>query len=199
MNNAIADLGAHPSKPQPADAETSGQIQRLVSSSAARDFPALVSPQKMTLLSSRQQPASPLFKLPRELRVIIYRLLLISSNPDGVIKAPGELVAERRSQLVYRDIWSSDLRCRIRSGTNADILGACRDIYEEAIFILYGENIFGFHTPPGIETFRLSGLAMSQGKSSVVLMSSLAEGSKVPTTRSAIFQCLACSQTHWDD
>ena len=79
----------------------------------------------------RNASNKPAFPLPPEVRLMIYELLLV--HPDQSLKPNGFLHYEARRPHRESDyIFTSILR-------------ACRNIYEEALPILYGKNTLTFH------------------------------------------------------
>lgn len=84
-----------------------------------------------------QQLQSPLMALPGEIRMAIYRELLISKNPDAQMSSQHLLVYATQVGLLL-----ARLRGTPRLGTSTAFLHTCRKIYEEALPILYGENVF---------------------------------------------------------
>lgn len=99
----------------------------------------------------RLQECSPLFAtLPAEVRQLVYRSLLVTSEIDN----PSQLVNEKMRSLI---IPASHPRLVILS-VDATALRTCRRIYEEAFPILYGDNTYKFSTATSLETFRGEGL-----------------------------------------
>ena len=91
---------------------------------------------------------SPLFtKLPVEVRVMIYRRLLVSSEP--ILKAH-ELIG-------YKTIVAGNHHPI--SDLDSRLMRTCRAVYEETLPILYGNNIFEFHSPTAISLFADAGLS----------------------------------------
>ncbi|KAL8787424.1 MAG: hypothetical protein Q9213_002201 [Squamulea squamosa] len=87
-----------------------------------------------------------LMKLPLETRLEIYRYLLIA---PGIIKEPGVLIWNTNH-------FSVDLRAT--PDIDATILRTCRQIYTEALPVLYSENMFQFFKMPYLKMFRTQGL-----------------------------------------
>ncbi|KAI4285382.1 MAG: hypothetical protein L6R38_000680 [Xanthoria sp. 2 TBL-2021] len=83
--------------------------------------------------------ANLLSKLPIELRLKIYRHLLVTQDDT---KDPGSLV---------RRMNRFDAHFRKPPDFDATILRACRQVYTEALPILYGENIFECSALEGLQ------------------------------------------------
>lgn len=90
--------------------------------------------------------ANLLSKLPIELRLKIYRHLLVTQDDT---KDPGSLV---------RRMNRFDAHFRKPPDFDATILRACRQVYTEALPILYGENIFECSALEGLQVFSTTGL-----------------------------------------
>ena len=121
------------------------------------------------LTANKQQLQSPLLALPGEVRMMIYRYLLLSTNPSDTIYSPNFLVSAKRRGLL---IPAGSSRARYhspnignmeRSGTHAALLRTCRKVYDEALSVLYSENTFAFHDTDGIEAFMAEGLVTMHG------------------------------------
>lgn len=98
-----------------------------------------------------QRMVSPfLAKLPVELRRQIYHELL--ESPRSI--RGGELVEEKAMTIVIRDIRQPHQLLAI----DARILRTCREVYEEALPILYQFNHIGFRDVRSLRAFRSGGL-----------------------------------------
>lgn len=95
--------------------------------------------------------------------MIIYRELLVSKNPERQISVPYFLVYRKQLGLLLpHNSWDpADVP---QSGTNSTLLGCCRKIYDEALPILYGENVFFFNEISSLRRFKERGLAISHRK-----------------------------------
>ena len=80
--------------------------------------------------------------LPPEIKGMIYRELLVSSEP---IKRPHKLVCNRRNIMLDSIEPIKDI--------DSKILRACRTVYFEALPILYGQNTFEFAKPRKLRDF----------------------------------------------
>lgn len=100
-----------------------------------------------------QRIVSPfLAKLPVELRRQIYGELL--KSPRSI--RGGELVEEKAMTIVIRDIRQPHQILAI----DARILRTCREVYEEALPILYQFNHIGFQDVRSLRAFRAGGLTL---------------------------------------
>lgn len=88
--------------------------------------------------------------LPQEIRLEIYRYLLTTQE---AISEPGS--------LVKRPIYIGVDQRRI-TGLDAGILRASRQIYTEALPVLYRENVFAFQKSDCLKTLQSEGLAAGQ-------------------------------------
>ena len=99
--------------------------------------------------------------------MMIYRYLLLSTNPDNTIHRPDFLVhAKRRGLLIpagssRAHYYNPHFNDMARSGTHAALLRTCRKVYDEALSVLYGENTFSFDDTDGTEAFMAEGLVSS--------------------------------------
>ncbi len=76
-----------------------------------------------------------------------------------------KLIGDKRSVLLSDHNPISDV--------SATLLRTCRMVYNEALPILYGRNVFIFSSPAAIDNFRDSGIdGFSRGKRLVINMSS---------------------------
>ena len=100
--------------------------------------------------------------LPFEIRAQIYEHLLVLDSP---VQSPGSLV---QSRLYFEfDPLDSLVRSRLhftfnpleRPTLQVAILQTCRQVYEEALPVLYGLNRFVFGSPECIRAFHFAGLA----------------------------------------
>lgn len=89
--------------------------------------------------------------LPAEIRLLVYKQLLCSSK----IVRGGDLVEDKRTAIVVSDDRPSATALDI----DATILRTCRQIYNEALPILYQDNWFGFSEVRLLRTFRTKNLA----------------------------------------
>jgi hypothetical protein len=127
------------------------------------------------------QSASPLFKLPLELREVIYTSLL-GNNKLHIIRKNRRLGHLTCKSDEYRDCpatldgWTRELRRSCLGNYNRDgiwiddaeptdgdivpFLQSCRQAYSEAISILYSTNTFSFHDLDCIRYFSASVLPM---------------------------------------
>ena len=95
------------------------------------------------MLGMKVQEDCPLFKvLPPEIRHMIWALLLVS--PD-TIESPNRLLASKTPLLTndYHPV----------PGIDAVILRTCREIYNEALLVLYGRNTFFFTSSHSLSEF----------------------------------------------
>ena len=89
----------------------------------------------------------PLFtKIPVEIRDMIYRRLLISSEP--ILRAH-ELIG-------YKTIVAGNHHPI--SDLDSRLMMTCRAVYDETLPILYGNNTFEFHSPTAMSLFADSGI-----------------------------------------
>lgn len=90
-----------------------------------------------------------LYAIPPEIRCMIYSHLLVSADPINSEQA-NKLIGDKRSVLLsdHNPI----------SGISATLLRTCRKVYNEALPILYGRNVFIFSRPKAIDNFRDSGI-----------------------------------------
>ncbi len=111
----------------------------------------------MVALTARQQDSCSFFvKLPLELRLLVYRELLVSEKTIvGLSMMVGKERLKRKMQSKYDPIPDID----------AAILRTCRKAYNEAIGTLYGENIFKFSSIRALNAFKEDGLTKEWGKS----------------------------------
>ena len=100
--------------------------------------------------------------------MVVYRELLVSKNLDGQIPCPHKLVHRKRIGLLLpHDPW--DGAPVPQSGTDSTLLRSCRKVYDEALPILYGENVFCFEAVRSIRYFKEKGLAISHYKSREII------------------------------
>lgn len=100
------------------------------------------SPLKLKLPES-DQVGSPLFaKLPAEIRLNIYSLLLISPHP---IESPHRLFRSEPVLLLHNRPPAPSI--------DAVFLCTCQKIHREALPVLYGNNTLAFSSPDGLEHF----------------------------------------------
>jgi hypothetical protein len=111
----------------------------------------------MVALTARQQDSCPFFdKLPLEIRLLVYRELLVSEKTIvGLSMMVGKERLKRRMQSNYDPIPDID----------AAILRTCRKAYNEAIDTLYGENLFKFSSIRTLNAFKEDGLTEKKGNS----------------------------------
>ena len=83
--------------------------------------------------------------------MLIYRELLVSKNPGSVIKHPDALLKAKWTALA---VPINLVDGGLHSGTDATLLRICRKVYQEALGILYTENVFSFESPEAIYSFR---------------------------------------------
>jgi len=94
-------------------------------------------------LPESDQVESPLFaKLPTEIRLKIYALMLVSPDP---IKSPHTLLPSEPVLL------SNDRHPA--PSIDAVFLCTCQKIYCEALPVLYGKNTFAFSSASGVQKF----------------------------------------------
>ncbi|KAL8784092.1 MAG: hypothetical protein Q9195_009183 [Heterodermia aff. obscurata] len=112
--------------------------------------------------SKNQQDKSPLFAtLPAELRIQLYRHLLVSKL-GGRILRPNKLIEENARNLRFTK--NAKRQNGQRSlGIDSTFLRCCRRIYEEALPILYGDNIFKFFQEEEVREFRLKEIMPIKG------------------------------------
>ena len=92
---------------------------------------------------------------------MIYDLLLVSADSINTEQANKLLGHSKSLLLSYHDPIPN---------ISAALLRTCRAIYEEALPILYGRNVFEFSDPDAIDEFRDSGIASyPYGKRSVMI------------------------------
>ena len=110
-------------------------------------------PSSQSLTVKEQQYQSPLFgKLPAELRVQLYRELLVSKH-GGRVKKPSKLVHENAETFKFEE--GGDRENGLPGlGMDSTFLRCCRRIYEEALPILYRDNIFRFCEQRELSHFR---------------------------------------------
>lgn len=80
---------------------------------------------------------------------MIYSHLLVSADPIKSEQA-NKLIGDKRSVLLSEHDPISDI--------SATLLRTCRKVYNEALPILYGRNVFIFSRPKAIDNFRDSGI-----------------------------------------
>ena len=106
------------------------------------------SPKKKSAPAELAVKTCPLFtKLPVEVRDMIYRRLLISSEP--ILRAH-ELIG-------YKTIVAGNHHPI--SDLDSRLMRTCRAVYEETLPILYGSNTFEFHSPNAMSLFADSGIS----------------------------------------
>lgn len=98
---------------------------------------------------SLQKRCPLLYAIPLEVRFIIYDHLLVSASSIST-KQANKLLGRKRSILLSEHNPISDI--------SATLLRTCRKVYNEALPILYGRNVFSFPNPEAIEKFRDSGI-----------------------------------------
>ena len=114
---------------------------------------SVASRSSLVWLTIPQQFQSPLFAtLPAELRFHIYRELLISKS-GGKVEEPDRLVDGKNSRVIHRQRVAMEYLIP-DPYIDSSILMTCRRVYEEALTILYGENVFKFSHPMGMAKFR---------------------------------------------
>ncbi|KAL8823802.1 MAG: hypothetical protein Q9191_005538 [Dirinaria sp. TL-2023a] len=120
--------------------------------------------------SSQKQFQCPLLEyLPVEIRLLIYKHLLVA---DKVIRG-GELVQDKLISLIIPDQRPPMLDL----GIDSTILRTCRQIYREALPILYKDNTFGFSQVKMIKAFKKEGLVPARKW----IMKSISEFNFTPT------------------
>lgn len=132
--------------------------QSIRQSSSAQRNPVINAKQKAQCLF--------LSMLPLEMRIQIYRLLLVK---DSQLDRAGEWVRNKENMqksIIFKESTQE------RQDLHASMLRTCRTIYTEALLILYSENGFKFTTPADLCTFRENGLARIRCK----IMSSPSNG-----------------------
>lgn len=103
----------------------------------------------MHLVAENQAPPNCHFlAIPSEIRIIIYKFLLISAGPIANVH---KLLGSRRSVMVAASPQVKDI--------DAAFLRTTRLIYHEALHILYAKNRFYFDSPDAIEEFAFTGLS----------------------------------------
>ncbi len=106
-----------------------------------------------------------LYAIPLEIRFIIYDHLLVSASSIST-KQANKLLGGKRSILLSDHNPISDI--------SATLLRTCRKVYNEALPILYGRNVFSFPNPEAIEKFRDRGIdGWSRGRHIVVIICSM--------------------------
>ncbi|KAG7005195.1 hypothetical protein G7Y79_00021g050620 [Physcia stellaris] len=99
-----------------------------------------------------EQPESPFFnKLPAEIRSSVYQYLL-RSNRDRILIRTTRLMSPAVIELVRKKVYSDDSESL--DFMDATILRTCRRIYQEALPMLYGDNLFQFYTPAELNLFK---------------------------------------------
>lgn len=119
------------------------------------------------------QLQSPLFRLPLKIRQEIYRQVLGNSNIHIVTIRGGRQLRHMRckcatcpgfASYIERGKWRSEWTCdgaKYSIDTNrvpAQLLRTCRDVYSEAIELLYSSNVFSFKDPRVLQDFIASTL-----------------------------------------
>ena len=94
--------------------------------------------------------------LPFEIRLLIYRQML--TTPKTV--RGGELVTDKQHSLII----PSNRPAIFSLGIDATFLRTCKQIYLEALPVLYQNNTFGFSEVQMIETFKRNGLQRASCK-----------------------------------
>lgn len=110
-----------------------------------------------------QQTACLLFsRWPLEIRRLVYHELLVASCIDH----PDRLVEDRISTLII----TKAQKAMYKLGIDTAVLRACRQIYIEALPMLYGDNNFVFFSASALEVFRDKGLVGMPRKSSLLVL-----------------------------
>ena len=129
-------------KPKPADQKVSKSKHLGLTASSKWDPTTRSKP-----TSSKESSCAFLAKLPIEIRIMVYQELLISASP---IQDAHELFGPKKSFMKYDD------KPRIPN-LDSRVLRTCKQIYNEARPILYGENWFRFVRLYNISAFARDG------------------------------------------
>lgn len=107
---------------------------------------------------------------------MIYEHLLVLVDPIDSEQA-NKLLGENKTILLNQ--------CHPISHIGATLLRTCRTIYQEALPVLYGRNVFDLSSPKAIRDFRDSGINIyTQGKCLAVTIGSLQSLVPIPYFRS---------------
>jgi len=82
------------------------------------------------------------------------------------INNPDRLVEDRLTTLVT----SKAQRALYKTGIDTTVLRTCRQVYMEALPMLYGENNFVFFSPSALDLFRNKGLVGIPGMFSLFVL-----------------------------
>jgi hypothetical protein len=91
--------------------------------------------------STHPSAPSPLLSIPSEIRLMIYRLLMVKKSSGNIVSINKEICASPEGGLQLKDAptqWPQ---------LSGQLLRVCRVISEEAIVVLYSENVFKTTTP----------------------------------------------------
>lgn len=97
-------------------------------------------------------------KLPPEIRIQVYRLLLTTT---AVLNAGADI--ENTAYTLTTD----DNDPKNVSGVDSAVMRTCRKMYHETLPVLYGENRFKFRTKDDLEAFREGNLDTKQSETNV--------------------------------
>lgn len=115
------------------------------------------------MLTSFKQTACLLFsRWPLEIRRLVYHELLVASCIDH----PDRLVEDRISTLII----TRAQKAMYKLGIDTTVLRTCRQIYIEALPMLYGDNKFVFFSASALEVFRDKGLVGIPRKFSLFML-----------------------------
>ena len=92
-----------------------------------------------------------LFKIPTEIRFMIYKELLVS---ECRIKNAGRYLGYTETPMLSGRKRIADI--------DATITRTCRAVYDETMPVLYGQNVFLFEKPDDIKDFKRKGLKRSR-------------------------------------
>ena len=101
-------------------------------------------------------------KLPVELRIAVYKHLLVSEL-EGRLLQPNELISENASKFRFKE-FAYRANGLPGPGIDSTFLRCCRRIYDEALPVLYGDNIFKFCYADEIREFRSREIVPIQGE-----------------------------------
>lgn len=137
-----------------ADPDATNQSKAIIPSLSEHTYPEANDGVKTLVPSpsfgtgySASSPCGALSKLPLELRVMVYKSVLMFKK---YIRHPHRFL-DRHPPIMAEE-------CKYLEAIDAALLRTCRAVYQEAVHILYGRNRFEFRNPRDIKTFAHVGL-----------------------------------------